>query len=45
VRPEYLESALAHMTSSFGSVEGYFRDALGIDESAQAALRDGLLLR
>jgi protein-tyrosine phosphatase len=45
VRQEYLESAVAHMTDGFGSVEGYFRDALGIDESAQAALRDALLLR
>jgi protein-tyrosine phosphatase len=45
VRPEYLESALAHMTTGFGSVEAYFRDALGIDEAAQAALRDGLLVR
>jgi protein-tyrosine phosphatase len=45
VRPEYLESARAHMTRGFGSVEGYFQEALGFDPSAQAALRDCLLLR
>jgi len=40
VRPSYLASALDEMRRSFGTIEGYFADGLGIDETGQAALRE-----
>ncbi|MCL2532577.1 MAG: tyrosine-protein phosphatase [Nocardiaceae bacterium] len=43
VRPEYLQAALAQMRESFGSIEGYFGDGLGIDVAGQAAIRAHLL--
>lgn len=38
----YLEAALDEMRGRFGTVEGYFRDGLGMDETAQEALRAAL---
>ncbi|WP_430333585.1 tyrosine-protein phosphatase [Rhodococcus sp. ACT016] len=43
VRPEYLHAALAEMRASFGSIEGYFADGLGIGAEGQQAIRDHLL--
>jgi protein-tyrosine phosphatase len=40
VAPEYLEAALDEMHKRFGTIEGYFSEALGIDEGAQQTLRD-----
>lgn len=39
----YLTSALDEMHSRFGTIEGYFADGLGIDDSGQAALRTAFL--
>jgi protein-tyrosine phosphatase len=38
-RPEYLEAALDEMRSSFGTIEHYFSDGLGLDRTTIAALR------
>jgi protein-tyrosine phosphatase len=38
-RPEYLESALAEVRATHGSIETYFADGLGIDGAGIAALR------
>lgn len=43
VRRAYLEGALGLMAADFGTVEDYFRDALGIDSAAQESLRTSLL--
>ena len=40
VAPEYLEAALDEMHKRYTTIEGYFSEALGIDQSAQQALRD-----
>jgi protein-tyrosine phosphatase len=42
VDPKYLEAALDEMQQRFGSIEGYFAEGLGIDKTAQRALRDAL---
>jgi protein-tyrosine phosphatase len=39
VAPEYLEVALDEMRKELGTIEGYFSEALKIDEGAQQALR------
>ena len=39
VAPEYLQAALDEMRKEFGTVEGYFTEALQRDEAAQQALR------
>jgi protein-tyrosine phosphatase len=39
VRPAYLESALGEMRRTFGTVERYFAEGLGIDTGTQRALR------
>jgi protein-tyrosine phosphatase len=39
VAPEYLEAALEEMRKEFGTIQGYFSDGLGLDESAQDELR------
>jgi protein-tyrosine phosphatase len=39
----YLYAALDEMRQRFGSVEGYFADGLGIDETGQQALRAALV--
>lgn len=43
VRREYLEAALARMRETFGTVEAYFADGLGIDARAQYAIRTQML--
>jgi protein-tyrosine phosphatase len=40
VAPEYLEAALDEMHKRYGTIGGYFSEALGIDEGAQQTLRD-----
>lgn len=42
VRPEYLGAALDEMRKTFGSLEGYLSDGLGIDDAGQARLRDAI---
>ena len=42
-RPEYLEAAVSAMKHSFGSVEGYLREGLGVDEESRKSLRAVLL--
>ncbi len=43
VRASYLEAGLAEMRRSFGSVEGYFADGLGIDREGRRAIREAML--
>jgi protein-tyrosine phosphatase len=43
VRVEYIEAALDEIDSSFGSVETYLHDALGLDAKRRQALQDRLL--
>ncbi len=43
VRSEYLHAAFETMRDSFGSVDGFLREALGIDDAARARLADNLL--
>jgi protein-tyrosine phosphatase len=43
VEPDYLMAALGELAGRYGSVEGYFANGLGLDESAQQGLRDRLL--
>jgi protein-tyrosine phosphatase len=45
VRPEYLESALDEMRRSFGTVERYFAEGLGVDGGTQRVLRTALVER
>lgn len=42
-RPEYLEAAVSAMTDQYGSVDGYLREGLGIDEDLRSSLRTALL--
>ena len=39
VTPQYLEAALDEMRKDYGTIEGYFEQALKIDEASQNALR------
>jgi protein-tyrosine phosphatase len=39
----YLEAALDEMKQRFGSIEGYFAEGLGIDETGQEELRNTLI--
>ena len=43
VRPAYLEAALEEMRSSFGTIERYFEDGLGLDQQALRGLRTAFL--
>ena len=43
VRPEYLGSALAEMRRSYGTVEGYFADGLGLRGDVLDGLRTAFL--
>jgi protein-tyrosine phosphatase len=43
VREEYMRTAIAEMESSFGTIERYFAEGLGIDDDKQAALRAAFL--
>ena len=40
VKPEYLEASFDEMRKQYGTIEGYFSEALGIDAAGQKALRD-----
>jgi len=40
VLPEYLDASFEEVRRSYGSIEGYFGDALGIDARMQQALHD-----
>lgn len=40
VRRQYLDVSLATMRTSFGTIEGYFSDGLGLDAERQALLRE-----
>ena len=40
VREEYLDAAFDEMRTQYGTIEDYFAEALGIDATAQKALRD-----
>jgi protein-tyrosine phosphatase len=39
VRPDYLRSALDTSVAAHGSIDGYLRDGLGLDDAAVAAVR------
>ena len=43
VLPEYLEASFDEVRRTFGSIEGYFDDGLGLDARAQQALHDRFL--
>lgn len=43
VRPEYLEAALEEMRRSYGTVEGYFADGLGLGDRGLEDLREAFL--
>jgi protein-tyrosine phosphatase len=45
VKPQYLEAAFDEMRTRYGTIEGYFLEALGIDAAGQEALRDLYLAR
>jgi protein-tyrosine phosphatase len=41
--PETLRTTIAHIRTKYGSVEGYLRDAAGLDEATMATLRANFL--
>lgn len=43
VSSSYLDTALAEMATTFGSIEGYFADGLGLQPSELTALREAFL--
>ena len=43
VEPEYLESAFATIAGKHGSVDGYLRDVLGVDDALRERLREHLV--
>ena len=43
VHPQYLETAFAVIRETYGSVDGYLREALGVDEALQERLHARLL--
>jgi protein-tyrosine phosphatase len=45
VKREYLEAAFDEMETTYGSIEQYFSEALGIDAEQQQALRELYLVR
>jgi len=45
VRAEYLEAAFDEMQATYGTIENYFSEALGMDVTAQQALRDLYLVQ
>ena len=38
-KPEYLDTAFMEMHDSYGSLEGYFTDGLGVGPDGQAKLK------
>jgi protein-tyrosine phosphatase len=45
VRAEYLKAGLDEVKKQFGSIEGYFSKALGIDAAGQQRLKDRFLMK
>ena len=45
VKVEYLEASFDEMETKYGTIENYFSEALGIDATAQKALRDLYLVQ
>lgn len=43
VEPEYLEAAFAAMAERHGSIDGYLREVLGVDEPLRERLREALV--
>jgi protein-tyrosine phosphatase len=43
VEADYLDAALDEMRTKYGTIEGYFTTALGVDETTQQALRDAFV--
>jgi protein-tyrosine phosphatase len=43
VRKEYLEAAVAEMTTKYGDIEGYFRQGLSLEADTLDALRSALI--
>jgi protein-tyrosine phosphatase len=43
-KESYLDAALDEMRVRYGSVEGYLRDGLGIDDEKLSALKEALLV-
>lgn len=43
VEPEYLENAFAAIAERHGSIDGYLRDVLGVDDALKSRLRDALV--
>ena len=41
----YLDASLDEVRRTYGDIEGYFADGLGIDARAQAVIREALLER
>jgi len=44
VEPEYLETALAVMIARHGSIDGYLKEALGVDSARRAAIERRILV-
>lgn len=43
VEPDYLENAFAMMAEKHGSIDGYLRDVLGVDDALKGRLREALV--
>jgi protein-tyrosine phosphatase len=43
VEPEYMESAFVTIAEKHGSVDGYLREVLGVDDALRGRLRDALV--
>jgi protein-tyrosine phosphatase len=43
VEEEYLEAAFAVIAEQHGSIDGYLRDVLGLDDALRGRLRDQLV--
>lgn len=43
VEPEYMESAFVTIAEKHGSIDGYLRDVLGVDDALRGRLRDALV--
>ena len=43
VRPDYLEAALDEVTRTYGTMEGYFAEGLGLGDAGVAELREAFL--
>lgn len=43
VQPSYLEASLAEMRRTYGTIERYFGEALGLDFATRRAIRSALV--